>query len=67
MNKERKKREPIELKPCPFCGSTRVEKSKTMGIGPFEWISCRKCGAASGLRDRVIDAIAAWNLRVDKE
>ena len=64
-NKKRRKGELIRLKPCPFCGSTKIEKGHTTGIdGPFTWISCRKCGASSAIKGTVLDAIAVWNLRV---
>jgi Lar family restriction alleviation protein len=57
-----------ELKPCPFCGSDRLEKGSTVGInGRLRWIACKKCGASSGLKNEAItDAIAAWNLRFAK-
>jgi Lar family restriction alleviation protein len=57
----------VQLKPCPFCGSTRIEKGTLEGIeGPVTWISCTLCGASTGLKGKAIDAIASWNLRIDR-
>jgi Lar family restriction alleviation protein len=63
-----KKREPIKLKPCPFCGGKTLEKGGIDGInGRLRWISCKECGSSSGLKLAVVDAIASWNLRVHED
>ena len=71
MSKERKKREPIKLKPCPFCGSEKPILNHIEGIdginGRLRWISCKECGSSSGLKLAVVDAIASWNLRVHED
>ena len=63
-----KKREPIKLNPCPFCGSEKPIKDHVEGIdGKFWWVNCEICGAATGLRGQVVAAIKAWNLRVHED
>lgn len=58
------KREPIKLKPCPFCGSEKTIKDHVEGIdGELWWVNCETCGAATGLRCQAGEAIEAWNLR----
>jgi Lar family restriction alleviation protein len=32
----------VELKPCPFCGSTEINKTDN---GHEEWLQCENCGA----------------------
>lgn len=36
-----------ELKPCPFCGSTKASYDNDCGYdgGFWEWIACDECGA----------------------
>lgn len=40
----------MEVKPCPFCGSTQLEFLKTSGGHDVSWhcIRCRQCGAKGG-------------------
>lgn len=52
-----------ELKPCPFCGSTKVE-STFMGHGALA-VLCYECEAEGPPRENEKDAIAAWNKRND--
>lgn len=62
-----------ELKPCPFCGSTRVfiERDYPPSENPAldnEWVECLRCGATGPWHTvtrshRVI--ISAWNRRVE--
>lgn len=63
-----KKREPIKLKPCPFCGSEKTIKDHIGGGigGELWWVTCETCGAAIGPRGQAGEAIAAWNLRTEK-
>lgn len=53
---------PNELKPCPFCGGEQIiiKRGKFMW-----WCKCEKCNAESGVRSKKLDAIYAWNRRVD--
>jgi Lar family restriction alleviation protein len=62
-----KRRQSIKLKPCPFCGSTQVKKGKLEGLDPLHWVACLNCGASSGMKIKRIDAIASWNIRIEKE
>jgi Lar family restriction alleviation protein len=63
----KKRNRQVQVKPCPFCGSTRIEKGTLEGIDDsVTWISCILCGASTGLKGKVIDAIASWNLRIEK-
>jgi len=57
----------LEIKPCPFCGSTNIQIDKCVSR-----VRCRNCFATSGLVSRLIayagikdeDApIMAWNTR----
>jgi Lar family restriction alleviation protein len=67
MNKSNKKRESIRLKPCPFCGAEKSTRGSTEGIaGRVWWVSCEVCGAGTGIKNEVIEATAAWNLRVSE-
>ena len=61
-----------ELKPCPFCGSDRVE---VRGLDDLRWVDCMHCGATGpcgkgvrGVRRPVVEvgtelAAVAWNRR----
>ena len=44
------------LKPCPFCGSDRIENYGCQMI-------CNDCGAGTAVEDTLTLAIAAWNRR----
>lgn len=49
-----------ELKPCPFCGSERVNVAEI--VGDF-FAVCGNCGAQGKQRATISDAIGAWNRR----
>jgi hypothetical protein len=50
-----------KLLPCPFCPNGIAEKERIFMIG---WaIKCKSCGASSPVKDRLEDAIVAWNTR----
>ena len=51
-----------ELKPCPFCGSSRVEIA-----GYFPFVRCKGCEARTGSYDDKEAAIKAWNTRAYEE
>ena len=54
-----------ELKPCPFCGSTRVIVDTTiLGAYTAECLDC--CAIISHCYPTKEDAIAAWNRRAEK-
>ena len=54
-----------KLLPCPFCPNGIAEKEIIFMIG---WaIKCKSCGAFSPVKDRLEDAIAAWNTRKPME
>lgn len=46
-----------KLKPCPFCGSTRIADM-------MEYAACSDCGAHSGFQDGAWTP-TAWNTRAD--
>lgn len=50
-----------EYKPCPFCGSDKIEYNNDVGPNDesfWEWIECTECGA------KCPDA-ETWNRRTD--
>lgn len=49
-----------ELKPCPFCGSERVNVAEI--VGDFFAI-CGECGAQGKQMATISDAVSAWNRR----
>ena len=63
-----------ELKPCPFCGWTKVEVSNMLedwpemaevGLSPNNWrVLCTECYASGGVRRTAEEAVEAWNSRV---
>ena len=54
----------IELKPCPFCGSTDV---RVIGDWFKKWVQCQDCCAHSGLKDDKEEAAKAWSRRASDE
>lgn len=58
---------PVEMKPCPFCGSKSVEISNPLTVNNTKLfnVRCLTCGASSGgLTSRCPSAAENWNLRV---
>ena len=53
----------VELKPCPFCGGTKLEITNPVGAGSFANITCLDCYATGGLGITKQDAINKWNIR----
>lgn len=49
-----------DFKPCPFCGSAKVEMNE---IWTTAIVECTKCTASSGGFFTAAEAIAAWNRR----
>ena len=49
------------LKPCPFCGCTKIDAIHT--IEPCTFMSCSKCGAHTATEEGLTVALARWNLR----
>ena len=51
------------LKPCPFCGSNRID---ILGTKKF-WIVCSECGcegpAPATLHENIETMVTAWNTR----
>lgn len=63
---EKYKSKSVYLKPCPFCGSTRIRETKLSAIGSVI-IECGSCGCNQGLfseqdKER---AYMMWNLRIN--
>lgn len=46
MTSNRPVSEMVELKPCPFCGSTEIEQEETITDAA---VICRNCGSRTGL------------------
>lgn len=60
--------EPIELKPCPFCGDKDIDVSRGVTGAPFLFFKCRQCGATVSFDNMAANhfpglAIANWNSR----
>ena len=53
------------LKPCPFCGSKKVEFANMPGRGMF--VYCMNCKASANIALRKKDAIYLWNKRAEVE
>lgn len=51
-----------KLKPCPFCGSKRIEISSN---GIVCVVYCTNCKASTNLAERKEDAIYLWNKRAE--
>lgn len=58
-NKKEDKME--KIKPCPFCGSKKVEVNRTNENAC--WISCIRCAAQADSKPARKDAIKLWNKR----
>lgn len=54
----------IKLKPCPFCGSERIEV-KYFYFMPY--IICDKCHAQTPCYSNYKEVCEAWNRRVNDE
>ena len=57
-----------ELKPCPFCGSDRIEIDD-LGYQetPCWFVACNNCGAEISGFLYLSRAIEAWNRRADND
>lgn len=62
--------EPVDLKPCPFCGGENVKVQRRSGragrVCPSRYYRERvvcKCGASSGEHKAPGKAVSAWNRR----
>lgn len=53
------------LKPCPFCGGTKLIKQSTrVNMGRItKWINCEECFAHGPMMDQEEDEKSAWNIR----
>ena len=54
-----------ELKPCPFCGSTRVSIMK-LSDGKNKFAICMNCKATSNAAKKVEDVKYLWNKRAER-
>lgn len=52
-----------KIKPCPFCGNTKV----TVVLGTGFTVRCLNCGASvpTNARKNTVDAIKIWNTRYE--
>lgn len=54
----------MELKPCPFCGSTNVSANgRVLGIRDVRYIVCMNCSCRTFPHDDMSVLVAAWNCR----
>ena len=56
----------ILLRPCPFCGSTRVRVIYSE-INKAHVVFCTNCKASTNVAVRKEDAIYLWNKRAEPE
>ena len=54
-----------KLKPCPFCGSNKVEV-RTDDEGVTWYVFCNYCGVMCGYGWFEDDVIGAWNRRAEQ-
>lgn len=63
--------EEIELKPCPFCGSTKLSiENSVCGHGDSEtFIECESCGSrgAGSYPTEIKEIIIKWNTRIESK
>lgn len=58
------KTERIELLPCPFCGSNKIEwGEEDWGGATYSYIGCEECGCRSNSYRQDENAIKTWNTR----
>lgn len=57
-----------EMKPCPFCGSTRVHiaGAGATGVPGVSWTFCDGCFSQGGICDTVEEAVELWNRRAER-
>ena len=52
-----------DIRPCPFCGSTRLKLAR---IPDLANVRCLDCGASTGNKPSGTDAVRAWNRRKEQ-
>jgi Lar family restriction alleviation protein len=53
-----------EIKPCPFCGSDRIEEENNGdGVHSYFWYICRSCNAETDGSKDITEARNMWNRR----
>lgn len=52
------------LKPCPFCGSRKIEINRIDGTREY-YLTCEECGIEQPLYPTADEAVGAWNRRAD--
>lgn len=56
-----------QLKPCPFCGGEAHPMAQHWDDGSHVWwVECKVCGAEGKRCDDGLEAIDAWNTRVER-
>ena len=53
-----------ELKPCPFCGSEKINIWNCNDKSDSAWCQCESCLASTSVEETEEEAIEAWNRRV---
>ena len=54
----------IKLKSCPFCGGKA--EYIVCGLDAF-YICCKQCRASSKIYNKKLEAITAWNMRINHD
>ena len=54
-----------KLRPCPFCGSTKIVLKRPYPVMELWFVTCLGCSCNSACSTKPIDAVSAWNMRVD--
>jgi Lar family restriction alleviation protein len=67
LTESRRKKERLKawkLEPCPFC---KHKASIQELASDAAYVLCYECGAQTGIKPTISDAVAAWNRRAESE
>ena len=53
----------LRRKPCPFCGSTNIDRLRS---GVIYWLVCRECGGSGPSAESKAGALEEWNKRKEE-
>lgn len=66
INKPVKKKYPYHLKPCPYCGSTKLSLCRIVIPETGYFVECDKCHFTGPTRFTMWWAVKAWNHKAKK-